>query len=301
MNFVFLRAAIALACTGAAAWQDWKTSFIDERLCYAMIALGAAADLATGDMEFIKLSLGGAAVIFGAGYLLYRTGKLGGGDVLLYTGLHLLLPLNPMLFATGLGGALLSGQSFQPQLLADVSAKVPFFFSLFVMSTLLALFGSGLQYALELRKLKKLKPEWKNALLGGGTGLLALVAINYYAGLKPVQIAFYSLVFLPALFLMAFGKQLMDEVIIKRISVSKIEDEDVLALEKMPAQIVSKYQLGPVVTKGELEKLKTIVKKEGITTFPIAKTLPRLGPYILLALILGLAGLDLAAVLILIS
>ncbi len=300
MEFALGRAAIALAGTAFLAWQDWKTSFIDERVAYAMIAAGALLNLLTGDFELMKFAFGGAALIFGFGYLLYRTGRLGGGDVLMYTGLQLLLPYNPMLFEGGLG---LVTEPLQREVLREIAGRAPFFITVFAASTLAAMVGSTLFYASKLAGLKKLKPDYHETALGIAFWTAGAYAVTAFSAvrLSLAQTAFYAALFLPALFILAFRKQIMDEVVVQKIPLSQVEDEDVLVLHKMPEGIARKYGLQPVLTKSEVEKLKLVQKREKISKFPVAKVLPRLGPYILLALVLGLSGIDLVVLLLLLS
>ncbi len=139
MNFEVLRIAAALAGTGAAAWQDAKTSFIDDRIVYSMIGLGFVLDVITLDTAFIVYSTGIATAIIAFGYFMYRTGQLGGGDVLLFAGIQLLLPYYPDA-AASLG--------FAP----TEYLFIPFFVALIAASSFYALLGSAAKYGLGLRK-----------------------------------------------------------------------------------------------------------------------------------------------------
>ncbi|MFH0923089.1 MAG: prepilin peptidase, partial [Candidatus Micrarchaeota archaeon] len=100
MNFELLRVAIALGATGLAAWQDHKTSFIDDKITLGMIAAGILLNVLTFDMDFIIWVGGIALAIAAIGYFAYKTGQFGGGDVLLFLGLHLLLPVYPLALAS---------------------------------------------------------------------------------------------------------------------------------------------------------------------------------------------------------
>ncbi|MFA5246939.1 MAG: A24 family peptidase, partial [Candidatus Micrarchaeia archaeon] len=96
MNFEIIRIAVALLGTGAAAYQDAKTSFIDDKLTISMIALGTLLNILVFDWDFAIYSIGITAIIFAIGYVLHRTGQLGGGDVLLFCGIQALLPYYPV-------------------------------------------------------------------------------------------------------------------------------------------------------------------------------------------------------------
>jgi Flp pilus assembly protein protease CpaA len=269
MNYEIIRIAAALIGTGAAAWQDHKTSFIDDRIVYAMIGIGLVLDVLTFDQAFITNSVGIAAVVFAIGYLFYRTGQLGGGDVLLFAGIQLLLPYAPD--ATAALG------------LAPVQfSLMPFLVSVIAASSLYALAGTAAKYALELRG-HRLKPDLPYVIMGVAA-FAAVLNLASKTGGGLFTYGLFSVMILPGIFLMAFKRQITDELIIRKIRIAQIEDEDILATEKMPARIIKKYGVGRVLTKKQVEKLRKIEKAEKMHLFPVYKNLPRFGPYILLAL-----------------
>ncbi|MEW5955333.1 MAG: A24 family peptidase [Candidatus Micrarchaeota archaeon] len=291
MNFELLRLAIALGGTSVAAYEDAKTSFIDDRITIGMLAAGIVLDLLTFDGDFIFFSVGLSAVIFGVGYLAYKTGQLGGGDVLLFAGLQALLPVFPLgimpflqqVYPAGIGQAVAAIAEMQ---------LYPFFLSVFVASSLFAMIGSAVQYALALRG-KKLKPDLVPLAVIAAACVIAVGWLFAAFGLSAVQVAFIALVFVPGMFLVAFKKQILAEVIIQRVPIARIEDEDVLATEAMPAGLLKKYGLGKVLTKKEVAKLRKIRAAGKMSRFPVYKNLPRFGPYILAGVIASLLFGDL--------
>ncbi len=270
LNFLELRIAIALIGTGLAAWEDARTSFIDDRITFAMIGAGLLLDVLLFDYEFYA-SMGIIALIIAVlGFIAYKTGQFGGGDVLLLLGIHLLLPINP-----------------QAQY-----AIYPFVLSVLVASTFFASAGSAVWYAKRLWEEKKLvgrKTQFIAVVLAAAS-ILVFTAPLLNLKTKLVLAAITT----STIFLMAFRNEL-NQVIIKRISIKEVEDEDILALEEMPAELVKKYSLGKVLTKSEVEKLSEIEKKEGVRRFPVYKELPRFGPYLLAGLIASLLVGDLVA------
>jgi len=291
VNFELIRLAIALGGTAAAAYEDAKTSFIDDRVTMGMLAAGIILDILTFDVNFIALSLGVSAVIFAVGYLAYKTGQLGGGDVLLFAGLQALLPVFPLTILPFVQSLYPAGVAQAVEFIAEMNLY-PFFLSVFVASSLFAMLGSAVQYALALRG-KKLKPDLVPLAVIGGTGVIALGWILNAFGLSLVQLGFVALVFLPGMFLVGFKKQLLAEVIVQRIPISKIEDEDILATEAMPPGLLKKYSLGRVLTKKEVAKLRKIRAAGKMSSFPVYKNLPRFGPYILAGLVASLLFADL--------
>lgn len=283
LNFELLRIAIAVIFTGAAAWQDWKTSFIDDKIVLPMIAAGLLLDIATLDQSFIAYTGSIALLIAGIGYYAYRTGQLGGGDVLLFLGIHLLLPYAPLETANMLG--------FAKELTAlPVVQAIPFFLVFLVMASAFALVGSSIIFARRLHQRGKLKVKGKEIMIAVLVALCITFLYFLYsiAQLNAAQIAIFTVLLACSAFTIVFKQDLMDSLI-QKLKISQIEDEDILAIEKMPAKIVEKYKLGKVLTKQEVEKLKKIEKTEKIHSFPIYKELPRMGPYALVGLVVSIA------------
>ncbi|MBS3058608.1 MAG: prepilin peptidase, partial [Candidatus Diapherotrites archaeon] len=88
MELLLLREVLVIAATAIAAWTDWKTGNIYDWLTYPLIAIGVVLNLI--ELNFLGLGLG--AGVFAIGYLLYYTGRLGGGDVKLFAGITMALP-----------------------------------------------------------------------------------------------------------------------------------------------------------------------------------------------------------------
>ncbi len=290
LNLEFARVFVALLGTAFAAIEDWKTSFINDKLMLAMIAGGLLFDVASGDVNLIIYSVGGAAAIFAIGWLLYRAGQLGGGDVLLFVGLHLLIPVVPLQVVYSAQTALGIGGKFGqvPQLASIIG--LPFAFSVLLAASVFAMMGTSVFYArLLFKKGFSPKPDLLLAapfLLFSG-GFLAIAATTFK--LSALQIAFFTLLFACGIFLAAFKKQIEDELVIREIPVKEIEDEDVLAIDKMDKKLVEKYGLQKVLTKEQVHRLKKLQKETGMKKFPVFKLLPRFGPYVMLGLLACLA------------
>lgn len=298
LNFEIIRIAVALLGTGAAAYQDAKTSFIDDKLTISMIALGTLLNILVFDWDFAIYSIGITAIIFAIGYVLYRTGQLGGGDVLLFCGIQALLPYYPVdtmaqvfsaVGAAGPGGAMVF---FTPVL--------PFFISIYLASSFLGMALSGYIYAAKLyakTKFRKLQPE----LLMGTMTLAAAIFIIYWIyfvfqapAFKVIVLGF---ILAPAVFLVFFKKDVTQKVALRWIARKDFEDEDIISTEMLPQELVKKYGIERVLTEKQREVLEKVEAKEGIHKFPIQKDLPRFGPYILAGLLLSLVVPDLLALL----
>ncbi|NUN11551.1 prepilin peptidase [Candidatus Micrarchaeota archaeon] len=271
LDFVLLRVAAAVIGTTLAAWQDARTSFIDDRLTTGMIFLGLVLNsigffLGEPFQEFVLTF----AFIGVLGFVLYKTGQFGGGDVLLLLGLYALLPENPFHY----------------------SFAVPLVASIFLYASVLAVPGSFLLYfyKLKLYSLKTLKSlEYREKLLLSlsvlgslVTGLALSASFGLFLGFAA------ALFFLSGFLLTVLWKKIMSDVIIKDLTIEQIEDEDIMAIDKLPSSLVKTYGLERVLTKNQVEKLKEIRRKEKRKTFPIHTNLPRFGPYLLAGLIAAL-------------
>jgi hypothetical protein len=298
LNFEILRIVVAILGVGAAAYQDYKTSFIDDKILYLMIGIGVFLnflDYVVSDSPLIVYSLIVSIVILLFGYAFYKKGQLGMGDVLLFVAIQQVLPLAPtslrLPFAMNIqlfnfeffteAGWLMIGY-------LQVMQNLLFFITIFLVSSFLATLGSSMQYAITLLSSKiPLKPN----KLYGAASLIMVVAggifLYSFFGLNVLSIMFF-LLFLSSGFFLTFRQQILDEIIIRKIPISAIEDEDILAIEKMPQKIVQKYHLEKVLTQKQVAILRKIQTIEKIKLFPVNKILPRFGPYIFVALILGI-------------
>lgn len=297
MNFELIRVAVALLGTGTAAYQDAKTSFIDDKLTLSMIALGTLFNVLMFDWGFALYSIGITAAIFAIGYLLYRAGQLGGGDVLLLCGLQALLPYYPaeamaqVFSATGLAAQ---------QQMVFFEPILPFFVSIYLACSFLGMAISGYAYAWKLYKktgFRKLRP---NYAMGGATLAAAAFIIYWFwfgLGIAAQKTAFVALLLAPAVFLVIFKKDVAEKVALRWVSRKEFEDEDIISTEMLPARVVEKYGIGRVLTAEQRKILEGVEREEGIRKFPVQKDLPRFGPYILAGLVVCLLVPDLLALL----
>ncbi|MCX6777656.1 MAG: hypothetical protein NT157_02115, partial [Candidatus Micrarchaeota archaeon] len=77
-----------------------------------------------------------------------------------------------------------------------------------------------------------------------------------------------------------------DRFIIEKLPLSRIEEEDVLAIEKMNPKLVAKYKLKKLLTARELARMKKA--KIPLKKYPVYANMPVFLPYILASLLLTL-------------
>ncbi|OIO26808.1 hypothetical protein AUJ14_00910 [Candidatus Micrarchaeota archaeon CG1_02_55_22] len=284
LNLELLRVAIVLAGTAYLAWEDHRTSFMNEKLLYGMIGAGVLLTLATLDLAFIIPTLGIAAVIFGIGYFGYKTGGIGGGDVLLFTAIQVLLPIQPVMLRAIFMDFIGPRTEFVRVLAYNqFSNTIPPVLSIIVASGMLALLGTAIMYAWLMRNMK-LKPDHAFAGLATIACVVCFWVLQYSVPLGLVQAFMLLAVFAPAIFLTTFRKQILEDVVTQRVALDDIEDEDILSTEKLSEKVVEKYGLQKLLDADGLRKLNKTAAAEGWKTVPIAKVLPRLGLYILIGL-----------------
>ncbi|MFH1056647.1 MAG: A24 family peptidase [Candidatus Micrarchaeota archaeon] len=258
-----LRIAIAVILTGTAAYQDSKTSYVSDWILYSMIAAGLLLNAATMDAGFFLSTLPVAIVIAAAGFVMWKRGSLGQGDVWLFLGLQFLLPEFPSFSQIALPG-------------------FPFVASVFLAASFFSVFGSSVFYAWLLAKKKGL--EKTKVVVFAGVSIVA--AFFFFTSfLSPSAKAFFAFFSIAALFLALFFNDIKEKILVQWVPLSQVEDEDVLVLERIPSQVARKYSLGRVATAGIMAKLKKIVKSGRMKKFPVYKNLIRFHPYVFLGLL----------------
>ena len=279
MNFELLRVGIALAGVGFAAWQDQKTSYIDDRVLYAMIIAGALLDLATLDANFIYPTFLGFAFIMLLGYAAFRAGWFGAGDAYLLAGIHLLLPLPVALTQFAVPSYLL---------------VLPPVATIFVTASLFATVGSAAFYA------RRLWGEHASVFKKPKAAFYFVVAFGLPVALLPLGLGAlqwfaFSLFAESSLFFLVFKNEVSEKLIVKKVPLAKVEDEDLIATDKMPAALVKRLKIGKVATKEVMARLR----RARVSSIWVHKSLPRFGPYIQAALLAALLTGDFAAFLLL--
>lgn len=265
----WVRVVVSVLVTAALAWQDHQTSFMDERVLYTFLAGGLLWDFLFLPFSQLWPPVLVAALIGAVGYLSYRAGQFGGGDVLLLAGLAVWLPYSP---------------------LVSVPIFWPFVLSVFLAASLLASAGSSLWYADLLRQRKKFPGKKAAVFLAGFVGVVALSQLMPFGVLGQL---FIVLLGIPSVFYLAYRQDVLDYAVIAPQTYAQILDEDVLALEKLPDADVEKFGLERVLTVPALKKLKKFMAAKKRKTVPIYRHLPRFGPYLLAGLLLSLVLGDL--------
>ncbi len=274
--FELTGAALALVLTSIVAYTDYKTGYMPDRYTHSMIVLGALILPFYQGFSAALPYYAIAALVFGVSFLFYIFGQLGGGDVKLFTGMSLLIPTYPLT---------LKSFGFNP-----VIAPYPFIISVFFLAAVLAMiFVSGNYLAKLYKDRKRVKDFNAKSLKGLLYAVMTLPLTILWAFMNP-NMAIIGLPLAIGAFALAFKTDILRLYVVKKKLVSKLNDDDVVALELLSKSMKKKLGLGSRKTflEMELKDLKKRAKKAGVKEILVQEYLPKFGPYILAALILNL-------------
>ncbi len=272
LELLFLRYGIVLAGSLAGAVSDWKTGLIFDKITCPMIALGLALNAWDWFLGGFELMLGArlfgiGTVLFSLGYVFYITGKVGGGDVKMLSGIAFLVPF--------------AGESvfvLNALFLAAVTATV--FFGAFY----------SVKYAKKGIKAAENREGIKKA------GLFALVFAVYFYVLYSIgypSLESFLVLAVPvcfALVFLALEKGIRKNFFLKWVSAGELEEDEIVAMEFADKRLKKELRLGFKGVIGEKEKEK--LGKAGFRKIPVYRDLPRFGPFIFLGVLLAIAFPD---------
>jgi Flp pilus assembly protein protease CpaA len=246
--------AVALA-----AYTDYKTGYIYDWISLPLIAIGLIINIFTYPFKTLIPIILIAVGIYLFGYFAYYFGKIGGGDIKLFIGIHLILPyLNNQLFI----------------------------FWVIIVSSLLSVMFVSISYAIKLNKkikinkrlLKKKKSKiFKSMILF----LVFLVFVIFATSTGDMPTIVY--ITIPPMFfgsiIIIFEDEIKRHIYLKQKPISKLEEGDVFASEFAKKELITKLKLGKrtVLEKEDISRAKSLKLK----ALPIFDNLPRFGIYIL--------------------
>ncbi|MDE1798178.1 MAG: hypothetical protein KGH63_02120 [Candidatus Micrarchaeota archaeon] len=267
-----VRLAAALAGTAIGAYYDvWNNKNVPNTFLYGFLAIAFLVNLAAYDPVTTPYGIAAGAVIFAATWLLYKGGQLGGADVFILSSIAVLLPVQP-------SALLLVPPSLAPSL--------PFILSVIIasgLSFMLYMFVRSLPVAL--------RAVQKPGMIGATqwvAGVVILAAYGIFATLAaqsglmgPGYFALLTAVVAATLYFTLFKNALNDSMV-EMVPLSKVEEEDILALDKADPALVKKYGLSRLVDAAALSRLKGYKGK-----LPVYKKLPAFLPHLLIGLLVS--------------
>lgn len=250
---------IVIVAAALAAYTDWKTGFIYDRITYTLIAMGVIISAVELNFESFMI----AAVVFVFGYLLYYTGKIGGGDVKLFVGISLVMPM---------------------------VEGMPFIINALVYATMFAVVALSAYYVPKyIRRGIRWKEDFPKIILSIFVG----VAFSFYVffitqtGLLPFWfLGAISIVLIAGLVFLAFERGIRREFFLKNIKVKELEEDELVAIEFIDLKL--KEKLG-MKFKGVIdEKEKKRLLKMKIKEILVYRNLPKFGPFVLAGVVIAI-------------
>ncbi len=267
-DLLLLRQVILLAGCTAAAYTDAKTGLIVDKITYPMIAAGIALNLLEAEWVFL---VAGAAV-FAIGYAIYYMGKIGGGDVKLFTGIVFLLPV-------------LQGKIFILNALFAACILAVSFYSTYYVA----------KYARKGIDWQRNRKSTRKALFFGAGIAAYLSAITYMQIVAWQTAAILAMPLMLALLFLAFEKGIRHRFFLKEVKLQNLEEDEVIATEFLNQKTKKTLNLKLKGVFGEKEK--AMLQSIGVKTVPVYRGMPPFAPFILLGCIIAILQPDLLGLL----
>src|SRR3989344_1710276 len=239
MDFLLLREMVVVIASGAAAYTDVKTGLIYDRITYPLIAIGLLLNM----FEFSISTFLIAGVVFALGYVLYYTGKIGGGDVKLFTGISFVLPF-------------MNGRVFILDVLVAAAVIAVVFLSAYYIS----------KYA---RKGIDIAENRKSIMRAAVIGIAVAVYFFFLLQMGIASFEMVALLSLPMIFALAFlalESGIRENFFLQRVKADMLEEDDLIAADEIDEETRKKIGIG-VKGIADAEVMRR-VKGEGIRELP---------------------------------
>ncbi|MCX6773365.1 MAG: hypothetical protein NTV88_06415 [Candidatus Micrarchaeota archaeon] len=268
------RMALAFIFTAAAAYFDiFNKKWVPNTLVYSFAALAVLINFIYYDPVLTWSALAIGAVVFAACYLLYKLGQLGGADAYVLASIAATIPYLP---------SSLIGSS--------QSAPYPFILSVLAPTGVAFILHMVLRFVPYIsNQIAKGKIKFTASKIAGPIGLAAAFLVFVYALLSlpfafpPIYMGMLIFLAVGLVFFSLFKSEIKDSMI-EQMKVGKLQEEDVIALEKMDAGLVQKMKLQPVLTAQSI----ALLKKSKLKAVPVYTGMPFFLPYLLLGLVFTL-------------
>ena len=268
---------IALVGTAICAYDDWRTTYLNDKLVYAMLILGILWTVFTWNTNAMIF----AAAVFAIGFAMYLFGQVGGGDVFLLTALTLLIPQYPAVFspiAESLG------------ITPVVFNAYPFVLPVFLFAALIGpMFYFSLRYFIRLIKTRdKVEDFDRKIMMSGLYAVMVIVLLAYFWFTFSKALVLFFIPIIPSFLIMPFKNDIIKHFCMEKKKVSKLTDDDVIALEFVSESVKKKLGLWrKTLTSPEIKTVQAKAKKEGITHILVCENLPYFVPFIFISLIVN--------------
>lgn len=265
------RLAIAVIFTAAMAYYDlFNRKWVPNSLAYGFAVFAIGLNFVFYDPALTWPALAIGAVVFAACYLLYRFGQLGGADAYAMASIAMAVPYLPSSFFP----------SSQP-------APYPFILSVLAPTGIAFIIHMLLRFVPYVSgRLAAGKISFGAGKLAGPAALAIAFLVFIYAlsslpfSLPPVYLTVLAFLAVALIFFSLFKSEIKDSMV-EQVKVGALQEEDVLALEKMDASLVKKLALQPLLSTKSIAQLR----KSKLKSVPVYTGMPFFLPYLLLGLV----------------
>ncbi|MCX8174646.1 MAG: hypothetical protein N3E51_00360 [Candidatus Micrarchaeota archaeon] len=265
------RLLVAVAFTAAAAYYDvFNRKWVPNAVAYGSLVAAVLLNIVFFSQEAFIFAVGWGALIFAATYLLYKSGQLGGADVYIISSLAMAVPVLQ-----------------KPALAPPQQVPYPFILSVLLATGIIFIAHMLLRFVPFIsKKISRGEVRFCWSRLATPAVLLAAFSVFIYALARlPIALPYSYLLVLAFLFFallfFSFFKEEIKESMIETVPVGKLQEEDVLALDRMKPGIVRKLSLSPVLSQSSIKKLR----KSRLKAVPVYTGMPFFLPYLLFGLI----------------
>ncbi len=253
--FLEIKIAIVVVASIIAAYTDFRTGYIYDWLTYSFIILGAVLAIFS---ENILWAFGQFAIVFVLGFLFYKAGKFGGGDIKFLAGIPLFFPFY---------------------------AGFPFILVVLLFASLFAILVYGVYYLFLL-----VKEPTKEFFI---STMLSFIISIFFAIVFYLTSAWY---FAAGIFIFCFFalqiillKNILAEKFYKKtVAISKVLNDDLIDLNKLKKdyalEIKQNGEMFPLDDEFLSLLKKSLPKTAQITIYD---NLPKFGPFIAVGVVVG--------------
>lgn len=266
------RVALAIIFTAAMAYYDlFNKKWVPNSLVYGFAICAVAINFLFYDPALTWAALAIGAITFLLCYGLYKIGQLGGADA----------------YALG---AIAAAVPYLPSPLLSPSASAvpyPFILSVLAPTGLAFILHMALRFAPFIsRRLAAGEINFTLEKVAAPFMLTAVFALFIYAlfslpiSFPPAYLAILAFLAISLLFFSLFKSDIKDSMV-EMVPVKKLQEEDVLALEKMNKALVAKLKLQPLLTAQSV----SLLKKSKLKSAPVYTGMPFFLPYLFFGLL----------------
>ena len=250
---------------------------VPNKFVYFSIIIGILATLSYyPDLRMLGISFLIASIIGSMGYILYKKGVLGGGDVFEFMLISLIIPLQP-----------------RPLLINMPQYALPFVLSVFIVTGYVSFMAIAFYYLLLVKNPeieKRIKPDRKPALVSSAfltMYVLLIYVMGMINGFSSSAILLIALVAIPSSIVLAYEK-LINARMVSMMLPEKLEEGDMIAVNMMngdeSAYFSKRYShFGRLATNELISEMKNEKKK-----LPVYSNAPPLALFTFAGVILAL-------------